>query len=458
MKSARPIAFTVESVASYKPKAKVYELRDAVVPGLRLVIQTSGVKTWVLRYSFHGRYQKFTLGRYPEIPLTESAEDRKARIAKNPASDAPDARGLARAALARKLTGINPAAEKKEKARKISSGEADADLVKTVWKSYVEKHLTSNPEVKESSADKFKSIFETHILPKWQDRKIQDIKKRDAIDALDDAKKRGPHAANSTFGVLRSFFNWTVERDILSESPMKGMKIPFDEKQFVRKRVLIGKNKNDSDYDELKEFWNACGKLARERQPGFTAGAVFGPMFQLLLLTGARRAEVAEMEWRELDLTNRIWTIPGARTKNSEEHRIYLSDPALAIIKAIKRIEDCEFVFTTNGTSPSSGFSKAKTALDKITPGIAPYVIHDLRRTCATGMARLGIAVSVTEKALNHISGTLSGIVGTYQQHDYADETKEAFIAWGNFIARLVSGDAANVIELRPEKAPALAG
>ena len=129
--------------------------------------------------------------------------------------------------------------------------------------------------------------------------------------------------------------------------------------------------------------------------------------------------------------------IPGERTKNSNEHQIYLSDAALAILKLLPRIANSKYIFSTTGHSPISGFSKGKRRLDEKTPDLAPYRIHDLRRTFATGCARLKIPVTVTEKALNHARGTLGGIVKVYQKHEYAEETKAAFIAWANLSRHL---------------------
>ena len=428
---------TAISVEAAKPGPTRRELRDSVVPGLCLVIQPSGAKSWALRYWHQNKFFKLTLGPYPLIPLGESAEERAARIARDPSSEPPDARGLARAARLKLAQGINPAAERKEAKRLKVTGEGDANLVKTVWASYVENYLTGNPDVKESTAARYKGIFAKHVATKWDDRRIDDLKKRDVLDILDAAKKHGPAAANSVFTALSAFFNWTVERDVIGESPMKGMKKPFAEVES--ERAL--------DDDEIKIFWRGCDQL----------GPVFGPMFQLLLLTGSRRDEVASMEWREVDLEKRLWTIPGERTKNGKEHRVYLSDAALAILKSMPRIDGSKFVFSTSGDAPSSGFSKAKARLDKLTSDLPEWRLHDLRRTVATGFARLGVDLVVGEKCLNHISGSLKGVAKIYNRHDYADEMKAAWIAWAGHVTRIVSGEeASNVIPMRaPELVPA---
>jgi integrase len=169
-------------------------------------------------------------------------------------------------------------------------------------------------------------------------------------------------------------------------------------------------------------------------------------MIQLLLLTGARRDEVSHMVRGELDLDAKVWTLPAARAKNKREHIVHLSDAAVAILKALKPVKsDAGWCFTTNGENPVSGYSKAKIIVDRFISEAAngeamdPWTFHDLRRTAATGMAGIGIAIPVIERALNHVSGTFGGLVGRYQHHDFAAERREAFQKWGDHVTRIVS-------------------
>ena len=172
----------------------------------------------------------------------------------------------------------------------------------------------------------------------------------------------------------------------------------------------------------------------------------------MLILTGQRRDEVAEMQWNELDLETRTWTIPRHRAKNNVEHEVPLSDAAINVINALPRIASkAGYVFTTNETNPVSGFGRAKRRLDqalfKIMPGIPPWVIHDLRRTFASGSAKLGIKLEVIEKALNHVSGSFRGIVGVYQKHGFADEKRIALESWGKFIEEVIREPAATFVQ-----------
>ena len=149
------------------------------------------------------------------------------------------------------------------------------------------------------------------------------------------------------------------------------------------------------------------------------------------------------MRWSEIDFDARLWTIPKERVKNGVAHAVPLSAAALAVLAALPRIGDgtADLVFTTNGRTPVQGFGKAKNRLDLATSAdggpLAPWRLHDLRRTAATGMARLGVMLPVVERVLNHTSGTFGGVAGVYQRHDFAAEKREGLDRWGQHIERL---------------------
>jgi integrase len=153
------------------------------------------------------------------------------------------------------------------------------------------------------------------------------------------------------------------------------------------------------------------------------------------------------MEWSELDLDKALWTLPRGRVKNDSGHDVPLSPMAVAIIQKLGRIGGSKFVFTTNGKMPVSGYSKAKKAIVQKS-GVHEWRIHDLRRTVATGLARIGIALPVIERLLNHVSGSFDGIVGVYQRHDYAAEKRAALDAWAREVERIVSGKTAAAIRM----------
>ena len=182
---------------------------------------------------------------------------------------------------------------------------------------------------------------------------------------------------------------------------------------------------------EIREVWDACGKIQN----------VFGPMFRMLLATGARRNEVAEMEWCEVDLVKREWHLPERRSKNGDPCLIYLNDSALTILNSVTRIAGSKYIFSTTGRSSVSGFSKAKATLDKLAP-LPNWRLHDLRRSFRTNLSRLKINSGVGEACLNH---TIRGVGRVYDRYDYWPEKRQAWTRWNGLLARIVSGNAAAV-------------
>jgi integrase len=392
------------------------EIPDGGKPGLYLVIQSSGRKSWAVRYRYQGETRKLTLDGFPSLGT---------------------AHRLAQEALDKVAEGYDPAAQKQAAKRE---GEQGSDLFAAVAAQFIERHV--RPNTRPSSARQTEGYLAKVVLPKWGNRRVQDITKRDVLDLLDGIVDRGGGlVANRVLAAIRKLLNWAVQRGIITVSPAAGVKAPLAER--ARDRVL-------SD-DEIRWAWLACDRL----------GYPFGPMAKLLLLTGQRRNEVAGMAWGEIDLDKALWVIPGERTKNGEPHSVPLSIEALSVIASLPpRIKsDKGYVFTTNGQTHVTGYSRAKRALDaamldiaresKANVEIPRWTFHDFRRTAASGMARLGIALPVIEKCLNHTSGSFSGIVSVYQRHHFSDEKRHALEAWSKLVLALAEGRPANVVPLR---------
>jgi integrase len=188
-------------------------------------------------------------------------------------------------------------------------------------------------------------------------------------------------------------------------------------------------------------------------------------MVRLLLLTGARRNEAAHMADSELDSDAAKFNLPAIRSKNGRAHSIHLSAESLRVLHSTPRVaNDAGYVFCTNGTTPVSGFSKFKAALDvamtKAAEGergepvtIPPWRLHSLRKTFATGLAKLGVSLQVAERCLNHSSGTLGGLAGIYNKHEYAEEQAAAFDAWGRYVESVVSGNTGKVVSITTARA-----
>ncbi len=408
------------------------EWPDGRITGLYLVVQTSGAKSWAVRYRAAGAPRKLTLGRYPAVDLST-------------------ARKRAQEALGQLAGGKDPAATKKA-AREAARAErkADVDRVERVAELFVERYVKRSGRVGAGWGAEIERLFKIEILPHIGAKRIGDVKKRDINDILDAIADRGsPITSNRCFAVLRKFFNWARDdRDLITVSPCIGVTARTEERS--RDRVL--------ENEEIRLAWRAFAAI----------GWPFGPIGKLLLLTGARRGEIAEATWREIDLAAKTLTLPGSRTKNGKPHVIPLSDDAVEIIKALPQIEGkAGLVFSTTGVTPVSGFSRARETIRRFildalkkdaqmrgddpeaVEAPAPWTLHDLRRTVATNLQKLGIKLEVTEAVLNHVSGSRAGIVGVYQRHEYAEEKCAALDAWARRLDAIITGaEASNVVEL----------
>ncbi|MCC3247429.1 integrase arm-type DNA-binding domain-containing protein [Methylocystis sp. WRRC1] len=394
---------TALSIAALKPEASRREIPDGKVVGLFLIVQPSGAMSWAVRYRVGGRPRKFTIGPWPAVDLAS-------------------ARGRALEALAQVAAGVDPCEQKRAaRAAAVEKQRAELDVVERVVAEFVERYAKPNTrDWRETERKLLKDV-----VPAWRGRRLSEISKADIHVLLDSMVDRGaPVGANRTFAQIRKMCNWALQRGLIERNPCDGLAPPSAEQ--TRARVL--------DDGELAIIWEAAGRI----------GFPFGAIVRLLILTGQRRDEVAGMRWAELDSERRLWTIPAERSKNRREHAVPLSDAALCIIEALPRF-DSGFLFSA-GATPPSGFSKAKPRLDKAVadvPGgenIPHWVLHDIRRSAATGMGRLGVDLVVIERCLNHVSGSFGGIVGVYQRQKYEIETRAALDLWAHHVGALVSG------------------
>ncbi|MEL4069536.1 integrase arm-type DNA-binding domain-containing protein [Ochrobactrum sp. GPK 3] len=447
---------TIKFVEAVKPEAKGrLEIPDAGLPGMYLVVQPSGAKSWAYRYRIGGKPKKLTIG---SVLAKREAGEVEGDLPFGIPMTLSEARRATRQAMQLVAEGIDPAAEKKaakegvitpEEQARVAQEEAarlEKNKVKYLSEDFVERYA----KPKNKSWKEVQRQFTVNVLPTWGDRDIASITKRDVIELLDKIIDGGaPTMANRVLATLKKFFGWLTERDVIPSSPANGIGKPAPE--VSRDRVL-------SD-DEIRLLWKVTGDI----------GQPFGPYVRLLLLTGQRLNEVAAMQRDELslDAAHTEWTMGKTRTKNGKAHVVALAPSAVTLIKEIPAIGDKGYVFTTTGETPISGFSKAKTAIDtallaaakeKIAKAggdpdkvvIEPWVFHDLRRTMASGMARIGIALPVIERCLNHVSGSFGGIVGVYQQHEYRVETRAALRAWAKLVDDVVNNrDASNVIPMK---------
>ena len=293
------------------------------------------------------------------------------------------------------------------------------------------------------------------LCGRWSDRPIAEIDGDDIYAIVDESRHAGiPGLGRKNMGAsdargrsmadaLGTMFGWLLEHRRIKVDPSIGIHRPGPPK--ARDRVLNVKT-DIRNADELRWFWNACD----------VAGYPFGDLCKLLLLTGSRREELARMTWGELNDDMSILRLSGNRTKNHVPHDVPLSVLARGILNHAPRISDT-YVFSTNSRSPISDFSKYKARLDALMleearnelgkkAVVAPWRLHDLRRSAATGMAGIGVVPHVIEACLNHISGAKASIAGVYNREKYEPEKRAALDRWAGYIDGVVSGRADNTI------------
>lgn len=421
--------------ANHAPVGTRYILWDALVPSLGVRVTDKGHKSFLVQRRVNGRMVKLTLGEYPAVTLAQARE-------------------CAQTALRDMQRGVDP---RQSKPAPVTASGLRKDSFEGAVETYIKREVEKNRRPR--TQDEIIRPLRKVLVPRWGTLPLSAIGPREIVDLLDEIVDAGtPVAANRTYSVLHRFFRWCVERHLIAANPAANVRKPVKEQS--RSRVL--------DDAELREVWIACEGL----------GWPFGPYFRSLILTGQRRTEVAGMRWSKVDLDALQWTIPAERSKNAKEHLVPLSRPMLDILTVAPRFgpdnenqddQRARPVFTTNGKTGVSGFSRAKARVEsdilkarknaatvagrdpsKVKP-MPAWTLHDLRRSCATGMGRIGVAPHIIETVLNHTSGFRSGIAGVYQRHPYVQERRHALEAWAaHVIARGVPSPAqTNVLPLR---------
>lgn len=379
-------AITTKTIDAFKPKAKRYEVHDVLCPGFTLRVYPTGRKVFTVKYRYGLKQCRLPLGIYPRLQLA-------------------DARERALEALRQVDEGIDPGARRRQLSMRVEAICGD--------------FIRQYARPRNRSWQEAERILQREFVAVHGQQDIRQVTRADILALMDGAIERGAaYQANRIHSHLRKLFNWSLERGIVETSPVLGTRAPTREQ--ARDRVL--------DDSEIKALLEAC---ANEPYP-------YAQFVPLLLATGQRRGEVSQMRWSEIDLDAKIWVIPAVLSKNGKPHVVPLSDYAMRLIAEIPRWADCDYVFTTTRRSPISGFSKALRHVHAQSE-TSDWRFHDLRRTAASGMARLGIAPHVVEKVLNHISGTISGVAAVYNRYGYDAERREALEAWGKCLEEMTT-------------------
>ncbi|MBK1720358.1 tyrosine-type recombinase/integrase [Thiocystis violacea] len=352
--------------------------------------------------------------------------------------DLATARQQAHEAMDRAAKGLAPAEVKTE--RKAAQADESRNTFAAVRDEFLTKYRgRQNRKPAPRTLAEIKRVLNTDLFGGWNDRPLAKITRRDVMDVLDVLVERDAEVmANRALAYMSMLFGWAMHREIISADPTDNIKKPGAEQS--RERVL--------SLDELRAIWQGTDPTQANH------GDLFTGIVRILMLTGQRREEVGGMCWSELDLDAETWTLPATRTKNHREHVIPLSAPVVEIIQARQTEQEAmrlktDFVFTSFGPRPFSGWSKSKARLDG-RANIDKWTLHDLRRTLATRMAEdLHIPPHVIEATINHVSGARAGVAGTYNRALYLDERRQALAAWSGYVLQIVGAvETDNVVRL----------
>ncbi|HEY1888252.1 MAG TPA: site-specific integrase [Roseiarcus sp.] len=380
-----------------------------------------GGKSYLAQYSYAGQKRRVPLGACSAITLAA-------------------ARDAVKVILGDVAKGRDPAAERKEAKRKAKVEALTLDDLIGQWDKL---HLADKrPNYAAAATSALRRAFAKHLsdpaVKLGRDTVVR------ILDGLAQDDKAAMASATARYG--SALFGWAARRGSLSANPF----------EHVPTAPAVRRDRVLSD-DEIRLVWAAT------EEPG-----AFNAIVRALLLTGQRREEVSALTWAEIDEVISGWTLSGARTKNGKPHLVPLSEQMRALLRAQPRREGTDLVFPGE-KGVFSGWSKSKARLDQDIAarlrknaeeqGLDPsevrtldgWTLHDLRRTVATGLQKLGVRLEVTEAILNHVAGSRAGIVGVYQRHDWADEKRAALTAWGAHVEAILEKRAApdNVTQLR---------
>jgi integrase len=381
---------------------------DDELPGFGFRIRDGGKRTWIAQYRLGKKQRRVTIG----TVATTTAEEARKR-----------AKGI----LSKVHLGADPQIEKAEARAQASS------TVQNAVERYLDDRAASR--LKPRSLDEVQRHLRKHFVA-LSEIPLAKVTRADvAAELAKIAKQNGPYAANRARAAMSALYSWAMGEGLADRNPVIGTNKATNE--IARDRVLSP--------PELSAIWRAAGD------------SDYAAIMKLLILTGQRREEVGGMLWSEIDLEDSIWRIGAERTKNGLPHDLPLSQPAIAILRDRAKREQRDLVFGT-GDGPFQGWSNAKSALDTRVLALlrnkdkkaqlAPWRLHDIRRTVATRLGDIGVLPHVVEAVLNHVSGHKAGVAGVYNRSSYAAEKRMALDLWAEHIAEATTGEASKVTPL----------
>lgn len=381
--------------------------------GFAARVNANGLVTFVLRYQHSGRDRLVTVGEYPTWTLTAARER---------------AGGMRRE--------IDQGADILEQRRREKTEPTVAEAVETFCRQRADR-LASGRDIR--------TTFRLHLVPALGRMRLKEVRRRDIIPVIESLAETHGRAASLLLTYTKQLFAWAEDREVIDANPVATLKphrISQNMAPRSRERVL--------DEDEIKALWNA------EAVEGITLQTLVA--LKLVLVTGQRPGEVAGMRWSEIH--GKTWVIPAERRgKTATEHRVPLTETALALLKGVQAREGEDIVFARRRrqalTVAALGRAVSRCADTLGNKGPKHWTPHDLRRTCRTGLAAAGVSEVVAEIVIGH---TRKGIAATYDQHKYEREKRKALEAWERRLGRIGAGDVEpaderNVLSIGEEQA-----
>lgn len=402
-----------------------YDTMSPIGVSMILRVSRSGSKTWFARYRPQGEsvQRRFKIGAYPAMPLSE-------------------ARAKVSAIHAGLQEGVDPAGKRKADREAMTFGDI-ADL-------YIERYAMVRK--KSWKQDKWLLGKELEV---WSKRPAHLITKRDVIDLLHEIHDRpAPVLSNRTLALARKIFNWAISQDLVKSNPCD--RVPAVGKEERRERALTD--------DEIRKVWAV---FSGDVEPDDKINPLVGDILKIMLITGQRRGEIERMRWADLDLDDGWWTIPSGDAKNRRSHRVPLAGLVLDILearrsaqklKAKKRgIEPPEWVFPGRGVDGPITESKKSVANAQKVSKVDDWAPHDLRRTVASNLGRMGVPPSTIARCLNHKDSTVPDVTWTYIQYQFDQEKRVALDAWATRLAEILAPRRPAVLQsVVPVQSPAI--
>jgi integrase len=386
------------------PKGQRLKVFDSRLTGLGVTVTDRGVVSFFVARRRKGDKQPMTvvLGRYDAMSLAEAREQ-------------------AETVLMALRRGDDPRVRKDDTTSTFGA----------VAEAFIRRYVS-----KLSKAKKIEAYIRRELIARWQDRPIKEVTRREIIAMLDCViDKSGPEAARLVLVYTKLLLRWALTRDAYD--------LKYNVAADVSARQQIGKAPRRERFlsdDELRLVWAAAGDAYPD-----------GAYVRLLILLGQRRVEVAEASWCEFDLARAVWTIPSGRMKARLTHLVPLPALAMQMLEALPRVGP--WLFTRTGRRPLTMFGRIKRDLDAAVTrrnggqALPHWTLHDLRRTCRTGLGALKVAPHVAELVIAHRQ---PGVARVYDLHEYLDERRAALEVWAAHVLELTDTPrpAANVVRL----------